>query len=136
MTRFTFFGRLIAVSACWIMLGATAEAGDIDGAWATDGSSCTKVFSKRPSGIVFSKTSDVYGGGFIIDGSRIIGRQARCQIKARKQSGATIHLVASCADDVVLSDVRMSLKVIDQNRVARLFPEIGDMEVSYDRCAF
>jgi len=48
-----------------------------------------------------------------------------------------LSLVYALAAYVLLPRiVRMSLKIIDQNRVARLFPEIGDMEVSYDRCVF
>jgi len=109
---------------------------DIEGAWASDVSQCHKVFSKRRESIVFSNVADAHGGGFIIEGDRIRGRVARCRVKSRTNGDATIHLIASCADDILLSDVQMSLKVIGQNKIARIFPGVGDIEVSYERCTF
>lgn len=137
MTRVhSFLGLTMALSGFWLLGASHALAMDIDGAWATDKSSCAKIFSKQSDGIVFSKESDMYGAGFIVDGNRLIGKQARCRIKTRKENAAAIHLLATCSDDIVLSDMQMSLKVISQNTLARIFPEIGDMEVSYDRCTF
>ena len=78
--------------------------------------------------------SDVYGGGFIVDGDQIIGKFARCRIKARKDSGPDVNLVASCATDMMLSNVQFSLKELDANSVARLFPGMEDMEIRYQRC--
>jgi hypothetical protein len=36
-------------------------------------------------------------GGFIVDGDQIIGKFARCKIKARKDSRQTVNLIAACA---------------------------------------
>lgn len=125
---------LVAVSACWAWSEA-AHAADIAGVWATDASRCNKVFSKSAKGVVFTKDADVHGGGFIIDGNTIIGRTARCRIKTRKEDGSMVHLLTSCANDIVLSDMQMSVKVLDPNRIARIFPSMGDMEIRYERCA-
>jgi hypothetical protein len=78
--------------------------------------------------------SDVYGGGFIVDGNQLIGKFARCKVKARKDSGPNVNLVASCATDIMLSSVQFSLKELDADSIARLFPGMEDMEIRYHRC--
>jgi hypothetical protein len=78
--------------------------------------------------------SDVYGGGFIIDDDQIIGKYARCRIKARKDVGVNVNLIAACATDIMLSSVQLSVKELDADSIARLFPGMEDMEVRYHRC--
>jgi hypothetical protein len=78
--------------------------------------------------------SDVYGGGFIIDGDHITGKFARCRIKARKSEGTNINLLAACASDIMLQNVQFSLREVDANSVMRLFPGISGMEIKYARC--
>jgi hypothetical protein len=106
----------------------------IDGAWTSDSRHCNKVFSKRRSGIAFTKDADVYGSGFIVDDRKIRARLSRCSITRRTNEGSMIHLVASCANDIMLSDVQMSLKVIDRNKLVRIFPGLSDLQASYERC--
>jgi hypothetical protein len=43
-------------------------------------------------------------------------------IKARKGDGQTLNLIAACATDVILSNVQFSLKMLDENSIARQFP--------------
>jgi len=100
----------------------------------TDASLCDKVFVK--AAVSFRPDSELYGSGFIIDGNRIRGQSAKCEIKSRRESGLVTHLIASCATDIMFSSVQFSLKVIDENRVIRVFPEMPDMEVPYARCPF
>src|ERR1700692_716032 len=78
--------------------------------------------------------SGVYGGGFIIDGDQIVGKFAQCRIKARKDDGVNVNLVAACATDIMLSSVQFSLKELDASSIARLFPGIEGMEIRYHRC--
>src|ERR1700730_5860445 len=111
-----------------------ADAFDLNGAWAGDADQCTKVFVRQGGKLGYTEMSDVYGGGFIIDGDQIIGKFARCRIKARKDDGANVNLVAACATDIMLSSVQFSLKKCDANSIVRLFPGIEDMEISYHRC--
>jgi hypothetical protein len=107
---------------------------DIDGAWTSDSSHCDMIFSKRRDGIGFTKIADLYGASFIVDGRRIKARKSRCEIKHRSSEGTTVHLVAACANDIMLSDVQMSLKVIDRNKVVRIFPGLPDLQASFERC--
>ena len=78
--------------------------------------------------------SEVYGGGFIVDGDQLIGKFARCKVKARKNNGAGVNLIAACASDIMLSSVQFSVKALDADSIARLFPGMEDMEIRYHRC--
>jgi hypothetical protein len=117
-----------------LTLAGRGDAVELNGAWAGDANQCAKVFVRQGEKLGFTEMSDVYGGGFIIDGDQIVGKFARCRIKARKNDGANVNLVAACATDIMLSSVQFSLKELDANSIARLFPGIEDMEIRYHRC--
>jgi hypothetical protein len=117
-----------------LTLAGRADAVELNGAWAGDADQCAKVFVRQGEKLGFTEMSDVYGGGFIIDGDQIVGKFARCRIKARKDDGVNVNLVAACATDIMLSSVQFSLKELDANSIARLFPGIEDMEIRYHRC--
>ncbi|WP_008553019.1 hypothetical protein [Bradyrhizobium sp. CCGE-LA001] len=112
----------------------SANALDLNGAWATGADNCPKVFARKGAQLGFTDMSDVYGGGFIVDGDQIIGKFARCRIKARKDSGPNVNLIAACATDMMLSSVQFSLKELDANSLVRQFPGMEDMEIRYHRC--
>ena len=116
------------------LLSGSAFAFDLDGAWASDSENCAKVFVRKGTQVAFTEMSDVYGGGFIIDGDHITGKFARCRIKARKNEGGNINLLAACASDIMLQNVQFSLREVDANTVMRLFPGISGMEIKYARC--
>jgi hypothetical protein len=119
----------------WLLtLAGRADALDLNGAWATSADKCDKVFTLQGGRLGFTEMSDVYGGGFIIDGDQIIGKFARCRIKARKDDGINVNLIAACATDIMLSSVQFSLKELDANSIARLFPGMEGMEIGYRRC--
>jgi hypothetical protein len=120
-------GASIAISGC-------ASAFDLNGAWASDADNCAKVFVRKGAQMSFADMSDVFGGGFIIEGDQITGKFARCRIKAKKDDGATINLVAACASDIMLQNVQFSLREVDANTVIRMFPGMEGMEIRYARC--
>jgi hypothetical protein len=107
---------------------------DLNGAWASDADNCTRVFVRKGTQVSFAEMSDVYGGGFIIEGDQINGKLARCRIKAKKDDGKTINLVAACASDIMLQNVQFSLREVDANSVIRMFPGMEGMEIKYARC--
>jgi hypothetical protein len=109
---------------------------DLNGAWATDSSVCAKVFVKEMDTVGFRKDSDIYGGGFIVEGNYIRGQGGKCEIKARNESGGTIHLLASCSTDIMYSNMEFSMKVINDNQIVRIFPGMPDITLSYSRCSF
>jgi hypothetical protein len=117
-----------------LVMAGRADALDLNGAWASDANQCAKVFVRQGGRLGFTEMSDVYGGGFIIDGDQIIGKFARCRVKARKDDGMNVNLIAACATDIMLSSVQFSVRELDANSIARLFPGMEDMEIRYHRC--
>jgi hypothetical protein len=113
-----------------------ARAIDFTGAWATSAEECKNVFVRKGKAnqITFAPMSEVHGGGFIAEPNRLIGRTAKCAIKAKKDDGQTVNIVASCATDIMLSTVQFQLNVVNQDKVRRLFPGMEDMEIFYYRC--
>ena len=130
----TALRSMLLLSACLALTGAQAAAADIEGVWASDARLCDKIFVKRGNGIVLAKNADQYGSGFVIDGRKIRGKLASCNIKTTKEDGALVHLIAACATDVMLSNVQLSLRVVDRNKLVRIFPGVSDMEMGYERC--
>jgi hypothetical protein len=106
----------------------------INGLWATDASNCDKIFTKTGQGFSFAKDSDLYGSGFIIDGRKVVTPVARCDIKTSKQDGAITHLIAGCATDIMLSNMQASFKMIDKDKILRIFPAVSEMEIPFERC--
>ena len=45
-----------------------------------------------------------------------------------------MNIVAGCASDIMISNVQFSLKVVEPNRISRIFPGIEGMAISYHRC--
>jgi hypothetical protein len=129
-------GLLTAVFVVAISLPLPAHAIDLTGAWASQGDLCKLVFTKKDNAVAFTELSDLYGSGFIIDGNRIRGKAAQCTIISRKQNGDKLELNASCATNIMTQNMGFILKVIDDNNIARVMPEIENMEIRYTRCSF
>lgn len=135
MTKLRKLFALAAPLLGWLLAtSGGAGAVELNGAWATSADQCDKVFTRQGGKLGFAEMSDVYGGGFIIDGDQIVGKFARCKIKVKKENGPSVDLIAACATDIMLSSVQFSVKELDANTIARLFPGIEDMEVRYHRC--
>jgi hypothetical protein len=118
------------------ILTVPAHAFDLRGAWASQGDLCKLVFTKKGNAVTFAELSDLYGSGFIIDGDRITGKTASCTITSRKQDGNNLQLGANCATSIMRQNADFLLKVIDDNNIARVIPEIENMEIKYTRCSF
>jgi hypothetical protein len=112
-----------------------AQAFELTGAWASQSDLCKLVFTKKGNQVVFSELSDLYGSGFIVDGSKIRGKTTSCTIKSRKQEGDGLELSAACASSIMTSNVRFSLKVLDDNNLSRSIPDSEGMQVKYSRCS-
>ena len=88
----------------------------------------------RSNQVGFTALSEQYGGGFIVEADRLRGKFASCKIKSRKEDGQIVNIIAGCATDIMLSNVQFSLKVLEPNKISRMFPGMEDMEISYYRC--
>jgi hypothetical protein len=125
---------IVGLTAILLLLSGKAFAFDLSGAWASDRALCDHVFNKKGSAVSFAELSDLYGSGFIVNGDAIKGKMAECRIKSRKQDGDITTLVASCATSIMTGNYQFSYKVLDDNTLARMFPDIKDMTVNYARC--
>jgi hypothetical protein len=125
-----------AILSAAVTMTVPAQAIDLTGAWASQGDLCKLVFTNKGKSLSFTELSDLYGSGFIIDGDRITGKAANCRITSRKQNGDNLDLNASCATSIMTQDVSFILKVIDDNNIARVIPEIENMQIKYTRCSF
>jgi hypothetical protein len=120
--------------AAWIAWATCAQAFDLTGLWATDEEACGKIFATKAGKSSFQKDSDLHGGGFIVEGKRIRGRMATCNVRQTKEAGDTIHLMMACATDIMLQNIQFSVKFVDDNRIIRIFPGVEGMEMPYVRC--
>ena len=133
--------RVGVKSACWalmiaaILLPGGANAFELSGAWASASELCDRVFVKKANAINFAELSDLFGSGFIADGKTIRGKSAKCAIKSSKQDGELTTIAASCATSIMTGNYQFSYKVVDDNTIMRLFPDIKDMTLRYFRCS-
>ena len=127
---------IAATTLTGLMVVEKAHAVDLSGAWATNADQCSQVFTRkgRANQIGFTAMSEQYGGGFIVEADRLRGKFASCKIKSRKEDGQTVNIIAGCATDIMLSNVQFSLKMLEPNKISRIFPGIEDMAISYHRC--
>lgn len=125
----------VALFGMGALLPGQARAFELSGAWATQADLCKLVFARKGNQVAFAELSDLYGSGFIIDGNKIRGKAAQCTIKSRKQEGDSLELSAACATSIMTSSVKFGLKVIDDNNLARVIPEVPGMTLKYVRCA-
>jgi replicative DNA helicase len=131
---FRRFATLALAFIGTLMPIAGAGALELSGAWATEADLCNQIFSKKGNEVVFAELSDLYGSGFVIDANRIRGKAARCTITSRKQDGENLELAAACATSIMNQNVKFQLKVVDDNNLIRLFPEVPGMSLKYTRC--
>jgi hypothetical protein len=124
----------IASAGAVILLTGHARATDLTGAWASDAGVCDKVFITKGNKTSFRQNSDLHGSGFIVEGHRIRGRAGTCNVVKTKMDAAIIHIVASCATDVMLSTQQLTFRVENENEITRLFPGLEDLEIKFRRC--
>lgn len=120
-----------------MLIGYSANAFDLNGAWTTDASNCAKVFVTKNNKMSMTRNADVYGGGFIARGDDIRGQARTCKIMNRKEDGGVLTLIVNCSTEIaVLGRQQLSLKIDGDDRVTRIFPAYPEMGTSYYRCKF
>jgi hypothetical protein len=129
------FAATFAMAA---LLSHTSYAFDLSGAWTTNISACSKIFEKtKENELKIKGDSGMYGDAFIVRNNAITGPAGTCTIKVRKSDGPVTHLVAVCAaGNVALSTFQFNYRVIDADKIVRIFPGVEALDVSYGRCKF
>src|SRR5262249_60510976 len=92
LLRLGLFAVLLLAS-----MSLPTRAADLEGAWAINASSCSKVFVKKDNKVSFTEDADLYGGGFIVEGTRASRTFQKCKIKTNSQAGNPRPPVAACA---------------------------------------
>jgi hypothetical protein len=127
---------VVTCAVNWIALVNPAHATGLNGPWASDASVCGKVFVKKGDTISFQPDSDQFGGGFIVEGNKVRGQMQSCTIKTRKEDGNVVHLLAACASDIMASNIQFSVRIVDDNTIARFFPGMPEgLTINYSRCS-
>jgi hypothetical protein len=114
---------------------APAAGADLTGVWTTDQAYCSKVFVRSGNRVSFVKDALLEGGGFIIEGKEIRGPTSACRIKQTKEEGAVTHMVAACSTEIIFSDAQFSVRIIDADTIARIFPSMPELDTRYYRCS-
>ena len=126
--------ELMLTCFCWLALCGTGQAADINGAWANNLDVCQKIYQKKGGSISFAPDADLYGSGIIIEGNRIRGKAAVCNIKLRKDEGALVNIAATCSTDVAVETMHFVIKIINESKIARTFPGLPELDTAYERC--
>jgi hypothetical protein len=128
------FGRGTLLGFCAFFCSA-AHAFDLSGAWTTDADNCGKIFVVKDHHVSMTRNSDVFGGGFIVEGNQIKGPAKVCKITGRKEEGSVLRLLAACTTDIaVLGTQEVEVKIENDNQITRTFPSFSEMEIRYTRC--
>src|SRR6185312_8849263 len=67
-------------------------------------------------------------------GDNVHGQMQACTIKARKEDGNVVHMIAACADQIMTSNVQFSAKIIDENTITCTFPGMPEFSINYSCC--
>ena len=129
-------GLCVLLACSGFLISSQAQAFDLTGAWSTNADQCNKVFVKKGDRIDFAEFSEEYGRGFVANGNEIRSKTNRCTIKSRKEVGDTIDLHAACASEIAASSVQLTIKILDNNSLSRIFqdPDFKGMELTFYRC--
>jgi hypothetical protein len=92
------------------------------------------VFTKTNNKVTFTPDSELYGGGLIIEGDRVIGSFQKCTVKSLKRDGSTVHLIASCSTGVMVSDVQIMIKREGADQITLTPAGPVDSTSHYVRC--
>ena len=132
---------ILALAASLAAVVCPAYAFDLNGAWATDAAVCDKVFVKKDNKVSFAPNSAEFGGGFIVEGNQVHGQLQSCSIKSRSRSDrvkddpSSIHVLAACATDIMMGNVQLSAKIINDDTILRYFPGMSDdLAMRFARC--
>jgi len=129
-----YFAPGFLVLLATVSFSPSTQAADLSGAWAGDASVCSKVFVKNNNKISFTPDSELYGGGFIVEGNRATGTFQKCNIKSMKDDGANIHLIAACSTGVMVSDLQFTVKFVGDNQITLSSAGPVNTETPYVRC--
>ncbi|MHC2253025.1 hypothetical protein ACVILK_002717 [Bradyrhizobium embrapense] len=126
------------LAALFVLLVApsgSTQAGNLDGAWAMDASTCNDIFTKVNNKLAFKQNADLHAGGLIVQGKRITGTFQKCTVKSMHDDGQNVRMVAACSDGIAISDVTFDVKLSGENTITLSSKEPVPVETPYVRCS-
>ena len=117
-----------------LSLPSSLRAADLNGNWASDASVCNKVFVKNGNAVSFTPDAELYGAGLIVQGTHVTGTFQKCTVKSMKNDGGEIHLIAACSTGVMVSDVPVTVKFVDDDQISLTQSGPTPFETPYVRC--
>jgi len=129
-----FFTLALLALLATLSLSPSTHAADLNGAWASDASVCSKVFVKSNNRISFAPDAELYGGGFLVEGDRATGTFQKCNIKSIKNDGTEVHLLAACSTGVEVSNLKFTVKVVGRDQITVSSNGSVNITTPYVRC--
>jgi len=129
-----FFTLALLALLATLSFSPSTHAADLNGAWASDASVCSKVFVKSNNRISFAPDAELYGGGFLVEGDRATGTFQKCNIKSIKNDGTEVHLLAACSTGVEVSNLKFTVKVVGRDQITVSSNGSVNITTPYVRC--
>jgi hypothetical protein len=135
-------GILVARAAAAVLtiaivapLGANAsDIADVQGAWAITDFNCSDVFVTNNGILALKKRNDDTLPGFIIDGRRVSGIAAACNVAAIKPHPDGMSVLLSCTSQMSVGNLKLTVKMPNANTLIQSDPEFPELTTSYHRC--
>jgi hypothetical protein len=129
-----YFAPALLTLLATLSFSPSARATDLNGAWASDASVCSKVFVKSNNRVSFLPDAELYGGGFLVEGDRATGTFQKCNIKSIKDDGADVHLTAACSTGVEVSELQFTVKIVGHDKITVSSKGSVNITTPYVRC--
>jgi hypothetical protein len=130
--RFTLAALALSMT---VSFAYWARAADLNGAWAQDGTVCSKVFMKGGNKILLTPNAELYGSGVLIEGKQATGSFQKCRVKSSRTDGNVLRILAACSTGVMVSDTEVTVKVVDENNITLTLEGPDPIEHSLVRCS-
>jgi len=135
MRILNYFATTLPLLFAAMFSSPSTQAADFNGAWATDASVCSKVLVKKDDKVSLTPDAELYGGGLIVEGSRVTGTFQNCRIKSRKDDGANFHFVAACSTGVMVSELQVTAELVGDDKMTLSVAGPVSIETTYVRCS-
>jgi len=129
-----YFSPAVLGLLATLSFSSSTYAADLNGAWASDASVCSKIFVKSNNRISFLPDAELYGGGFLVEGDRATGTFQKCNIKSMKNDGTDVHLIAACSTGVAISNLQFTVKIVGHDQITVSSNGAVNVTNSYVRC--
>jgi hypothetical protein len=136
MRRFAIHSATtVALTLSLASTNAYADAlSKIQGAWAAVMTDCSDVFATKGGKLSLMKRQDDALPGFIVDGRKIRGVAAACDIASAKENADGMTLLLSCQSQIMFGSISVSIKLPDPGTLIRVDPNFPEITTKYHKC--